>query len=308
MKQYYRILLGKSSIYAADCFAGGFIGVDFDCAQDLTQHLPDNWKDFNKEFIPVYQAKNPGKSKVTAGLLCGMTHTVAKGLQLGDVVICPNGVGGFRVGEVTGPYQYKAGEILPHRRSVQWFAQIIQKDEMTSELLTSCTYGAISNLSAYTVEIEKLIGDAKGPVLTISDPDVQDPYAFAMEKHLEEFIVQNWSHTTFGNTYKIFADSDGNSGQQFDIGDGRIDILAISKDQKTLLVIELKRGRTSDVVVGQILRYMGYVKEVLAESSQDVKGAIIALEDDSKLRMALKIVPQIEFFRYQIDFKLVKAQ
>jgi restriction system protein len=39
----------------------------------------------------------------------------------------------------------------------------------------------------------------------------------------------------------------------------------------------LKRGRVSDNVVGQILRYMGYVKEVLAEKNQEVLGVIIGL-------------------------------
>jgi RecB family endonuclease NucS len=45
-------------------------------------------------------------------------------------------------------------------------------------------------------------------------------------------------------------------------------------------VVELKRGRASDVVVGQALRYMGFVKEQLAEDDQTVEGAIIALDDD----------------------------
>lgn len=306
MKQYYRILLGKGSLHAEDCIKGGFIGVDFDCAEDLTLHLLEDWRDFNKEFIPVFLAKNPGKSKITAGLICGMTRTVTKDLQLGDIVFCPNGAGGFRAAEVTGAYYYKAGEILPHRRPVQWFSRVIQKDEMSNELLTSCTYGAISALNAYAIEIERLISDARGPVISVNDASVLDPDAFAMEKHLEDFIVENWSHTSFGSDYKVFADGDGNSGKQYNIGDGRIDILAISKDEKTLLIIELKKGRASDEVVGQTLRYMGYAQEFLAEKGQSVRGAIIALKDDKKLRQALRIVPQIEFFRYEISFKLVK--
>jgi restriction system protein len=72
-------------------------------------------------------------------------------------------------------------------------------------------------------------------------------------------------------------------------------------------VVELKRGRASDVVVGQILRYMGYVKEQIAEPDQIVEGAIIALEDDQKLRWALAAVPSISFYRYQVSFKLVKG-
>ena len=86
MTHYYRILAGKGSKYTAECFAGGFIGVDFDFGMDLTHHLPDNWRDFNEEFIPIYLANNPGKTKVAAGLACGMTHTVAKGIQIGDVI------------------------------------------------------------------------------------------------------------------------------------------------------------------------------------------------------------------------------
>jgi restriction system protein len=88
---------------------------------------------------------------------------------------------------------------------------------------------------------------------------------------------------------------------------GRIDILAVSKDRQRLLVIEMKRGRTSDIVVGQTLRYMGYVMSVLAEPHQRVEGVIIALEDDEKLRLALLAVPSITFYRYQISFKLVKT-
>ena len=47
-----------------------------------------------------------------------------------------------------------------------------------------------------------------------------------------------------------------------------MDILAISKDQKELLVVELKKGRASDVVVGQVQRYMGYALDELAEAEK----------------------------------------
>lgn len=84
-------------------------------------------------------------------------------------------------------------------------------------------------------------------------------------------------------------------------------ILAISKDKKRLLVVELKKGRASDAVVGQVLRYMGYVQEELAEDGQTVQGVIIALEDDQRIRRALAVVPNIVFYRYQISFKLLKT-
>ena len=86
-----------------------------------------------------------------------------------------------------------------------------------------------------------------------------------------------------------------------------MDLLAVKKDKSELLVVELKRGKASDVVVGQVLRYMGFVKEDLAEPQQAVRGAIIALEDDLRIRRALAVTPSIQFFRYQISFKLLKA-
>jgi restriction system protein len=86
-----------------------------------------------------------------------------------------------------------------------------------------------------------------------------------------------------------------------------MDILAISKDKTKLLVVELKRGRASDSVVGQVQRYMGYVVEVLAEANQEVHGVIIALEDDLKIQRALKVTRNVEFYRYIINFKLEKT-
>ena len=94
-------------------------------------------------------------------------------------------------------------------------------------------------------------------------------------------------------------------GQQYPSDTGPIDILAISKD-KTILVVELKKGRVSDNVVGQIQRYMGYIKDELAEPDQKVKGIIIGLEDDLKIKRALSVTSNIEFYRYKVNFKLFK--
>ena len=61
------------------------------------------------------------------------------------------------------------------------------------------------------------------------------------------------------------------------------------------------------MVVGQVQRYMGYVLEELAEDHQEVKGVIIALEDDLRIKRALKVTTNIEFYRYQVSFKLLKS-
>ena len=74
-----------------------------------------------------------------------------------------------------------------------------------------------------------------------------------------------------------------------------------------LFVVELKRGRASDAVVGQIQRYMGYVLEEIAEDHQRVRGVIIALDDDKRIRRALQIAQGIDFYRYEVKFSLIPA-
>ncbi len=72
-------------------------------------------------------------------------------------------------------------------------------------------------------------------------------------------------------------------------------------------MVELKKGRASDAVVGQVLRYLGFVMQDLAEPGQSVRGIIFALEDDKRIRRALAATPTIDFYRYQISFNLLKS-
>lgn len=309
-KSYYRVMLGRQSAHAAECFAGGFIGADFGIAQDLSGRLPDEWRQFNAAFIPVFMAGHPGKSKIAAGLACGALWTVAKGIRPGDVVLCPDGSGSYRVGVVEGEYRYAVGQVLPHRRAVNWLPVSIARGAMSETLRNSTgSIGTVSNVTDHHQELEQFLSGVLAlatPALLATDPVVEDPVAFAMEKHLEDFLVKNWAQTELAQQFKVVEEDGELVGQQYATDAGPIDILAVSKDGKRLLVVELKRGRASDVVVGQTLRYMGYVKEQIAEPHQTVEGAIIALDDDQKLRWALQAVPSISFYRYQVSFKLIK--
>lgn len=305
MKSYYKLMLGRGSKYASECRNGNYIGVNFDIFQDLTTKLPDNWKDFNREFIPIWLEKFPDKSKVAAGLACGALHTVCKGIQKGDIILSPNGDGAYFIGEVKSNYYYVEGSVLPHRRKVEWKENTIDREKLSQELKNSLgTIGTVSNITRYSEEIESLIIDRGPTLISTNNSTIEDPSAFALEKHLEEFLVANWHYTELGVNYDIYEVDGEIVGQQFPSDTGPIDILAISKDHKEILVVELKRGRASDVVVGQIQRYMGYILEELAEEDQIVKGAIIALEDDQRLRRALAVANNIDFYKYQISFKL----
>jgi restriction system protein len=181
-----------------------------------------------------------------------------------------------------------------------------------SEALRNSTgaIGTVSNIDVHAAEIEALITGSPSPApaaFETSEGLVEDPLAFAMEKHLEDFLVSNWNQTELGRDFDIFTDEEEKVGQQYQTDTGAMDILAVSKDRKRLLVVELKKGRASDAVVGQILRYMGYVQDELAEDGQAVEGAVIALDDDQRIRRALAVVPSIRFFRYKVSFQLLPA-
>lgn len=83
---------------------------------------------------------------------------------------------------------------------------------------------------------------------------------------------------------------------------GAIDILARDKSSKGYVVIELKKNQTSDDTIGQLTRYMGWIRE--KKKDNNVKGIIIAGQYDKKLEFALKMVPNTEVFLYEVTFKL----
>ena len=309
MKKYVRLALGEKAKYAEECRKNNFVGVDFLGNTDLSKDNSENWREFNKKYIPVWMESNPGRSKVAAGLACGMLWTAAKGLSIGDIVLCPTGSSTYYVGEITSGYIYAPGQILPHRREVKWYTGTVSREDMSDALKNSAgSIGTISDLTKYSGEIEILTGGQKPARLICEDKDVENPLMFGLETHLEDFLVENWKNTELGKNYDLYEEEGEIVGKQYRTDCGEIDILAISKDKKIILVIELKRGRASDRVVGQIQRYMGYVKEVLLEPGQNVKGIIIALEDDSNIKYALSVTNNIEFYRYSVSFSLFKAK
>ncbi|SRR5581483_4792345 len=128
---------------------------------------------------------------------------------------------------------------------------------------------------------------------------------FALEMHLEEFIDKNWSHIDFGRKLRKYADDEEN-GRQFPADEWSIDFLCVDETSENLVVVELKKGQSSDATVGQVLRYISWVEENIAEKGQKVEGIIIAKEVDEALRYAVKNLPHINVLTYRVDFTLEK--
>lgn len=125
---------------------------------------------------------------------------------------------------------------------------------------------------------------------------VENQNEFVLEKYLEDFIVSNFT--------AIFDDKLEMLERQYATDIGSIDILAKERKSGSFVVIELKKGRSSDNVVGQICRYMGWVKKHLCAEGQPVKGLIICRSADPKLQYALETTEHVDVRYYKVSFTL----
>ena len=135
-------------------------------------------------------------------------------------------------------------------------------------------------------------GDStEGPLIPIS-----------LEKQLEDFLAAN--PTLIETGLSMYSDEDGRPGRQYPTDVGVIDLLCQRADG-TLLVVELKRGRVSDEVVGQVSRYIGWVKAHLARD-RSVAGLILTPEPDEDLKYAVQANPYLALRYFRIRLELVE--
>jgi len=143
------------------------------------------------------------------------------------------------------------------------------------------------------------------PVIAEDEPDLEQK--FGLEKYLHEFLRDNWSGTELGKNWTIYVDAGEDAGFKYSCGSlGQIDLLARHKNGRDWLVVELKRDQSGDATVGQLLRYMGFVRynPNLAAETDRVFGLIIAHSLDEKLHYAVSNVPNVAVHTYQVDFRL----
>lgn len=131
----------------------------------------------------------------------------------------------------------------------------------------------------------------------------------AFEKEIRDFLEISINKHKF-DSLQLYK---GRIGKEFDTQEvGKIDLLCIDNNGD-FVVIEIKKEKESDKVVGQIQRYMGWVKKNLAKDKK-VRGIIILheQEDDyendkqvSYLRYALLVNPDIQLKFYKMSISLL---
>lgn len=122
-----------------------------------------------------------------------------------------------------------------------------------------------------------------------SAPIVQRPRL--AERHLEELIVQQLEEIESG--LKLVE-------KQLSTAVGRLDLLCQDRE-KRYVVVELKRAQGTDQVVGQILRYMGWVLENYR--TDKVRGIIVVGKKDRALSYAVKAVPNVQVKEFHLSIR-----
>jgi hypothetical protein len=125
---------------------------------------------------------------------------------------------------------------------------------------------------------------------------------FAYERDLQHFLARNLSLIEPG--LSLYEEEDI-TGIEFPVGNRRIDILALDSENG-YVVIELKVSRGYDRVVGQLLRYMAWIKSYHADEGQPVRGLIVAREISDDLLLACSELDNVGLYAYKLSVSLRK--
>jgi RecB family endonuclease NucS len=123
-----------------------------------------------------------------------------------------------------------------------------------------------------------------------SDDEMEDAFSFSftMEEQLKNSLSKNLDQLEEG--LRLYS-------TEFAIPKGRIDILAIDKDEN-FVVIETKLGLANDIT--QILSYINQIKQDIAKGKK-VRGIIIASSFSERIKLAIGENP-IKLKRYKVNF------
>ena len=114
---------------------------------------------------------------------------------------------------------------------------------------------------------------------------------YLLEENLEEFVIQNLDEIEPGLNLLE---------RQLSTPAGRLDLLCKDREGQ-YVVLELKRAQGTDQVVGQILRYMGWVKDHYR--TDKFRGIIIVGSKDRALSFAIKATPNVQVKEFRLSFK-----
>lgn len=279
--------------------ANGLISIGWQSLGDVSRMKRD-------ELTQAVASAYPDKPQQTKGLITNMLWSFYHEIRPGDLAIARRGRKTLAaVGEVIEAAVHAPGRNPAHGH--KGFLKVRWQEQPRDKVFPTVVFPMHTLAELSREQFDSFLGGSGFQAVPAASAEaIEDPNAFVLEKYLEDFVISNFD-TIFKSQLKIFEDADGNDGQQYATDIGPIDILAVEPTSRSFVVIELKKGRPSDQVVGQILRYMGWVKKNLCSTGQAVKGLIICRDHDPKLAYALEMTTGIDVRYYSVSFRLREA-
>ncbi|HEV2754949.1 MAG TPA: restriction endonuclease [Actinomycetota bacterium] len=243
-KRFWVVRAGDGGKYIGEFEAGGFVAIGF--------HAGDVSGMSRKEIQNHLQDVNPGKKERVAGD-AGMLYRFANVLQVGDMVVTPDGATReLLFGEIIGPYRYEDEPVVSHFRQVRpvrWIARH-PRDLLPKRVLYSL-----------------------GSVLTVFRPKGQDLLQALLE----------------GRLLAKADEAVGDASEEGDVGDEDLfaDLQARSDELIRSRLSELDGYQMQDVVAG-ILRAMGYYTQI-SPPGADQGVDIVASRDPLGVERAVKV-------------------
>jgi hypothetical protein len=143
--------------------------------------------------------------------------------------------------------------------------------------------------------------EGRGEATTEAD-EAEDDHAFAAEADLRDFLANNLDCIEPG--LRLYRQGERN-GIEFQVEDGRIDILAVDKADR-FVVIELKVARGHERALGQLLYYMGWADKNLGNGP--CRGVIVAKEILDALILATQRANGVSLFRYKLSVSVDRVR
>ena len=207
----------------------------------------------------------------------------------------------LRVHEIQKEYSIYGGT-LKYRADENWNKIIGRWNQRKTEIL----FG--ESLSQISIDIRLAKAMQKYPELVWKDCENKkqaveyrkeyeflgaSPY-FKYEKDLQEKLESDWDKTPFSEEWVL-------NDRSLKIETWEIDLLARHFAENRWMVIELKKGIVTDKAIGQISRYISWVKDNIAGKDEIVEGLIIAVGAEKNFKYALKNVQNINFQSYYLE-------
>jgi len=161
LKRYYRIMPGSAGSLSKLCYDTGFIGVDYGIKRDIGD-LEDK---SNNERIKSLAGDRLDAGEKIRSLSASLSSLfrLAFELNIGDIVISPDGDRKIMIGRVISKYHYEEGQELPHRIDVDWLSKKVSLDDLSTALRNSMgALGSLAEMTKHRIEIQKHILKLKG--------------------------------------------------------------------------------------------------------------------------------------------------